>query len=56
MSPIARALRLQTQAERHDTTMYVSSFPTVARIYAYLMMSIGVRLACGVAPIKGGAA
>lgn len=56
MSPIARALRRQTPAERLDAGTYISPFPAVTYHFAMLMLRIGLKLESGVvlARIKGG--
>jgi hypothetical protein len=56
MSPIAKALRRQTAAERLDARIYTNLFPDVVDEFAMLMLRIAAKLACGVAPasVKGG--
>lgn len=60
MSPIAKALRRQTPAERLDASMYINPFPQVAHAYTMLMLLIALKIDSGVAPggrvqVKGGA-
>lgn len=52
MSPIAKALRRQTPAERLDVSIYTSMFPAVVDEFAMLMLRIAAKLQCGVAPAK----
>jgi hypothetical protein len=60
MSPIAKALRRQSQAERHDVSIYICAFPSVTYYYAMPMLRIGLKLGVGlptphIAHLKGGA-
>ena len=54
MTPIARALTRETPAERLAVGVFQHPFPYVTHAYAMLMLSIAVKLECGVAPAKQG--
>ena len=49
-----RARRLETPAQRHAVGIYMHPVPGVAKVFHYMMLSIAVKLQCGVAPGQRG--
>jgi hypothetical protein len=61
MSPIAKALRRQTPAERLDASIYIHPLPVVAHAFTMLMLLIALKIDNNVPPggrvrVKGGGA
>ena len=54
MTPIVRTVTLETPAERLAVGVFQHPFPYVTHAFAMLMLSIAVKLECGVAPVKRG--